>query len=305
MYMKRYIVYIILLCCPIGFFSSCIRDALQPCPPLSIRMDVADKNYSNIAEVAAMSLDTIRNEHLPFRAYISTLYYALENCATGEVVVLQRQYCVSGEDTLATCRNIPADLPFGRYVFTVWGNLPDKVSAADNFSPSELTLHPEAIEGVDVYLGSDTIDYDYDAAEFTVHLRRIKGKLLIQAYNLPPEISWSDKTISHISTHVTNTFEYGGTGSVHTEYEWGMEPTVLTDTYLAPTVEGMQSSIVLNLYDCAERLQPVLTPEVVSIKSCRNEICVVRYDYVREKDDFNIFVFVNDAWEQVHGMDLH
>ena len=31
--------------------ASCIRDDLEPCPPLSIKLNIVDKNYFNVEDV--------------------------------------------------------------------------------------------------------------------------------------------------------------------------------------------------------------------------------------------------------------
>lgn len=301
--MKRLIYYMVLLVLLPGY-TSCIRDELLPCPPLSIRFAVADKNYDNIAAIAALGLDTVRPAGLPFGSYVGTLYYQLQDCATGETVVLQRLHRVSGTDTLATCRDIPAELPFGRYAITIWGNLPEALTAADTFDPATLRLHPEAIEGVDVYLATDTVDYDYDRADFTIGLHRVKGKLVVQARQLPDSVRWSDKTVDNISAGVTATFDYSGATEVYTERAWAQADSVVSHTYLAPSAGGEPSAVEVHFYDDPARAEPVLTPRTAEVQLRRNEVAVVRYDYLRELGEFRVYVLVGEAWEEVHGMGL-
>ena len=63
--------------------SSCVRDDIQPCPPLQVHIVVKDKNYFNVDKV---ELEERKSEDLAFREYVPTLYYMLRDAATGEVV---------------------------------------------------------------------------------------------------------------------------------------------------------------------------------------------------------------------------
>ena len=63
--------------------SSCVRDEIEPCPPLQVNITVKDKNYFNVDKV---ELEERLPEDLAFREYIPTLHYTLRDAATGEVV---------------------------------------------------------------------------------------------------------------------------------------------------------------------------------------------------------------------------
>lgn len=82
-------------------FASCIRDEIEPCPPLQVRIAVKDKNYFNINEVARLGYAEKLAEDLPFRDYVSTLYYVLTNAETGETILEQPLMTLtSGEQEL-------------------------------------------------------------------------------------------------------------------------------------------------------------------------------------------------------------
>ena len=51
-------------------FASCIRDEIEPCPPLQVRIAVKDKNYFNINEVVRLGYAEKLAEDLPFRDYV-------------------------------------------------------------------------------------------------------------------------------------------------------------------------------------------------------------------------------------------
>ena len=48
--------------------------------------------------------------------------------------------------------------------------------------------------------------------------------------------------------------------------------------------------------------RPVLRPEDVHITMGRNEITILKYVYDSTEDDFDIFVRVNDEWEEILPM---
>ena len=70
-------------------WSSCIRDTVPPCPPLQVTLTVKDKNYFNIDDAVKLGLMERKAENLPFRDYVSTLYYVV-NDAEGNVVAEQK-----------------------------------------------------------------------------------------------------------------------------------------------------------------------------------------------------------------------
>lgn len=60
-------------------WSSCIRDSIPPCPPLQVTLTVKDKNYFNIDDAVKLGLMERKAENLPFRDYVSTLYYIVHD----------------------------------------------------------------------------------------------------------------------------------------------------------------------------------------------------------------------------------
>ena len=100
--------------------SSCIRDKINPCPPLQVKIAIADKNYINIDYVERETgLDHRLDEDMSFRSYIQKLFYALYDLETGEVVSVRYLHDVTGDADMATAY-LPEDLPFGRYGLVVW-----------------------------------------------------------------------------------------------------------------------------------------------------------------------------------------
>lgn len=282
--------------------GGCIREDIPECPPLSVMIGIKDKNYDNIDEVERNTgLDHKVDETLPFRSYIQKLYYSLTNVETNEVVFTQHLHDVQGDNPLATAY-LPKDLPFGTYALTVWGNIDNEAPIHDN--GRYYTMHTNQVEGYDVYMTNDTLVYDYDRANYTVELKRVKGKLLVQGVNLPPEISWSKKEITNLSLYAGRFGLYGGSGEVVNVTSWGEEPEVVTNTVLAPTASGEQSTVHFDLYDDEAMTTPRMSTGNIGIDIERNRIELVRINYDGETDRLNVYLLVNAQWEQVHELDI-
>lgn len=282
--------------------TGCVREDIEPCPPLSIMIGVKDKNYSNIDEVEKNTgLDHRVDENLSFRSYIQKLYYSLTNIKTNEVVFTQHLHEVQGDNQLATAY-VPEDLPFGTYVITIWGNIDNEAPVQDN--GRYYTMHTNEVEGYDVYMTNDTLTYDYENANYTVELKRVKGKLIVQGVDLPPEISWSRKEITHLSTYAGRNGLYAGSGDVVNVTTWGKEPEIVTNTVLAPTAGGEHSTVNFNLYDNEAMTDPRMSTGNIGINIDRNRIEVVKLKYDEGADKLNVYLLVNAGWEQVHELDI-
>lgn len=283
--------------------TSCVREDIPPCPPLQIWLGIEDRNYDNIDEVAAERLDTTRSDSEPFDAFVGTLYYVIEAYESHEVIVEHHVASVSGESLQVACEGIPEELPFGRYIVTVWGNLPGEGTLQQVGGLRASTLHPENVEGVDLYLACDTIDYTYDHGTHCLGLKRVKGKLLIEVRNLPADVRWSDKTIDHVAGRVDSRLAYSGATEVKTQYAWDGQPRIVTDTYVAPSVGGA-ATLDVNFYNDPSRSSPVCDPGTVKVPLNRNHITVVRYNYEAESGKFEAFVLVDSRWENIHDMEI-
>lgn len=277
-------------------FSSCLRDEIEPCPPLHVNIAVKDKNYFNVDKVA---LEERKSEDLAFKEYVPTLYYQLRDMATGEVVEEQGVFEVTGDEktfpvTFCDC------LPHGKYILTVWGGLKDNTPLGDDSLTA--ILHAEEKEGDDFYLTNDTLVYDAYHYDYTVEMERTKGKLIIQVENLPEDVNYSDKTVGGLYYDVDYRFKYSAQTKVHTQAEWSAKPEVVTKTVLSPSLQEKGSLLNAIFYDSPDRTVPVLTPQTVSITMKRNELTVLRYVYDNGK--FIIYILINDNWEMLHGMEI-
>ena len=277
--------------------ASCIRDDIDDCPPLRVNIAVKDKNYSNVDKV---DMEERRSEDLAFREYVPTLLYTLRDIKTGEVMEEQGVFRVEGDG-----KTVPVDfcpcLPHGTYVLTVWGGMKDMTSLSED--RTALALHPEHAEGDDIYLVNDTLVYDAYHYDYTVEMKRTKGKLIVEAEGLKQGLEHSTMKADHIYERVDSGFCYSSDTYASMQYDWTGQH-VLTKTVLAPSLKRNGSTLSLQFYDSAQRLSPVLSPKDVRITMRRNELTVLRYVWNEEKDDFVVYMLVNDNWEMVHGMEI-
>lgn len=295
--MKISLKSILLILLLVPALTSCIRDEIEDCPPLQVNIAVKDKNYFNVDKV---DMEERRSEDLAFREYVPTLFYMLRDAKTGEVMEEQGVFRVEGEAKTMKVDFCPC-LPHGTYVLTVWGGMKDMTSLSED--RTALALHPEHAEGDDIYLVNDTLVYDAYRYDYTVEMERTKGKLIVEAEGLKQGLEHSTMKADHIYERVDSGFSYSSDTYASMQYDWTGQH-VLTKTVLAPSLKRNGSTLSLQFYDSAQRLNPVLSPKDVRITMHRNELTVLRYVWNEEKDDFVVYMLVNDNWEMVHGMEI-
>ena len=288
---------ILLILLLVPALTSCIRDEIEDCPPLQVNIAVKDKNYFNVDKV---DMEERRSEDLAFREYVPTLFYMLRDAKTGEVMEEHGVFRVEGEAKTMKVDFCPC-LPHGTYVLTVWGGMKDMTSLSED--RTALALHPEHAEGDDIYLVNDTLVYDAYRYDYTVEMERTKGKLIVEAEGLEQGLEHSTMKADHIYERVDSGFSYSSDTYASMQYDWTGQH-VLTKTVLAPSLKRNGSTLSLQFYDSAQRLNPVLSPKDVRITMHRNELTVLRYVWNEEKADFVVYMLVNDNWEMVHGMEI-
>lgn len=285
--------------------TSCIRDKIYPCPPLKVMIAIEDKNYANIDFVERETgLDHRIDEDMPFRSYIQKLFYALYDLDTGEVVSIRHLHDVEGEAEMATAY-LPEDLPFGRYGLVVWGNIQreDGILADGRFGTYD--LHQGHVEGYDVYMTADELLYDELNHDYVVKLKRVKGKLLIQAVNFPQEIGWSRKTVSGVTGNVDYELHYSEPETVVTYTEWTSRSSeFVSSTFLSPSVTSEGSTVDADLYDSPDMEVPAIQLKTVRAEMSRNEITVLRYVYNEETGNTSIYILLDDGWDAVHNLEM-
>ena len=275
--MKRIHILLPLCLALVAALASCIREELQPCPPLSVKIGIEDKNYVNIDEVAQLTggLVSRLDENLPFRSYIQKLYYSLYSIDSAKVVLTRHLHEVQGDAKEATAY-LPEDLGFGEYV------------------------------GYADYVLYDDTHYDY-----TVMLERVKGQLLIEAKKLPANIRRSRKAVSRVHGGVDYRFRYeGGEGEyLVTDYDLE-ELTVqqghaLSRTAVAPTLDDEEDSgLYLRFFDDADAEEPVRQEDNLPVLMERNKITYLQYLYDNGAGEAEVRVWLDDHWEVLHNLSI-
>ena len=293
-------------------WSSCIRDSIPPCPPLQVTLTVKDKNYFNIDDAVKLGLMERKAENLPFRDYVSTLYYIVHD-AEGKVVAEQKNTLVDNDDQTQLI-TLPESLPYGKYTLTVWGNMKSDEPLGEDATTAEMEAVGAAAN--DIYLASTTFDYRYGSEEHSLAMERTKGNLLIKAEGIPDNIDFSTKDIYDIYNFVDNGFQYSTLTDIHTELDWQeIRSEIKSETLMCPSPSYEGSTLSVMFIDkSAAGIQgratyyPTLDPQDVNITMGRNEITILKYVYVDEggngEGDFEIYLRVNDNWELLHGMEL-
>ena len=293
-------------------WSSCIRDSIPPCPPLQVTLTVKDKNYFNIDDAVKLGLMERKAENLPFRDYVSTLYYIVHD-AEGKVVAEQKNTLVDNDEQTQLI-TLPESLPYGKYTLTVWGNMKSDEPLGEDATTAEMEAVGAAAN--DIYLASATFDYRYGNEEHLLAMERTKGDLLIKAEGIPDNIDFSTKDIQDIYNFVDNGFQYSTLTDIHTELDWQeIRSEIKSETLMcpSPSYEGSTLSVMFIDKSAAgtqgrATYHPTLEPQDVNITMGRNEITILKYVYVDEggsgEGDFEIYLRVNDNWELLHGMEL-
>lgn len=292
--MRTFVKPLAILLAIVPLLSSCIRDEVEPCPPLSLHIDVKDKNYFNVNKVEQ---EERKSEDLAFREYVPTLFYTLRNTETGEVVEEQGVFEVTNDEKLQDVEFCDC-LPHGKYVITVWGGLKDTNILSDD--RQTIALHQNNIEGTDLYLASDTLLYDPWHYDYTVYMERIKGKLIIEAKDLPDNMNHMTQQVGRLYGATDSRLGYSGITHMETTAQWSGD-NMTKKTVLSPSVNDKTSSINVDFRNDEGNHR---NPNDVDIAISRNMLTVLRYVWNKDQNKFLIYILVNDNWELVHGMEI-
>lgn len=296
----RHITTICTLALCATMLTSCIRETYEPCPAMQVNIDIKDHNFFNVDKVV---YETRRPENLAFYEYVPTLFYSLRRADTGELMEEQGPFYVEDEDQTINLKFCDC-YPHGKYVLTVWGGLEDASAVTDDGNVADIDFHPHGQPALDIYMTNDTLNYTADHYSYTVKMQRAKGRLVIVGENLPDGYRATRQTISGISAHMNERFEYSGEKSIVSDESWmpGGEP--ITETWLAPSLVDDGTKVHAEFYNPDDPTATPLRPKDIVLTMDRNYYSVVRYVWQEKEKDFQIFVLVNDNWEEVHGMEV-
>lgn len=291
--------------------GACVREKLPDCPPMQVTLSVKDKNYFNIDDAAKLGLLERKAEDLPFRSYVSSLYYIVHD-ADGNVVAEQKNTVIDNDDLVQQIV-LPSSLPYGTYSFTVWGNMKSDEPLGENATEADIEEVGAAFN--DIYLANGTFEYQYGKEKHTLGLERTKGNLLIKAENIPDNIDFSTKDIMDVFSLVDNSFNYSNLTDLHTNLDWEVHNEILTQTLVGPSPGYEDSALDVEFIEKGTSSQgdvrnasssASLVPERVYCTFGRNELTILRYVYVGDgsSNEFKVYIMVNAAWEQVIDMDI-
>lgn len=272
--------------------GSCIRDKESACisEEYHVRIFIEDKNYEN---VEAVDPDEEMDEALPFGMFIETLHYTLQNLETGAMF---REAELVSKTGMGDHYEIGfADVPYGRYRLTVWGNVMDNVPVG--------FLHKENQEDSDMYLASTIVTVDSPAESSDLMLKRAKGMLQLQLTNLPAYITSIGSNVTNVFESVGPEFEYAGNTSVMKTSPVQEEVEVT----LAPSVADGTSKLQIQLFMNATvtRADPVVSLPEIDLDIHRNEITLVNVNYNTHTDVWEIWTYINGKWVMIHSLDVN
>ena len=152
---------------------SCVKEVISDCPVL---VAVRDKNYDNAGEAGTPLID----ENLPILSYINSL--VLRN-RTGDSYTVYDETLSPGERVHRVDRS---HLMPGIDQLTLTAG--HSVEARQYFAgQTSVTLHPDGLEGDDIYTGYDDITVPV-TLEQTIWLYRTKGILIVEPVNMPADV---------------------------------------------------------------------------------------------------------------------
>ena len=225
-----------------ALLCGCIRDELEPCPPLRLSLEVADKNYVNSAAAARLGLRGGASGGSSLQGVCVGLGLSGERFGDGPCRGRARAV-TRGRRRGKRGGALPADLPYGSYVLTAWGNLGD--TAAFDSDLASLGLHPGGAEGSDAYFTRDTLVYALDSERFSCGMRRLKGKLILATERMPEAYAFSEWKVSDIMSRFSAEGGYREPTTLAFDRSWEREePAMVAKSLLAPPGNGARRRLI-------------------------------------------------------------
>lgn len=293
---SKYILYVSLFMLSFTCVSCLKERGNGDCPvTYRITLGVKDKNYANIGNVPELS---VKDEQLPFKAYVSTLMYYLRNMETGMIIKNVPTYAVTNNDKLQELDL--TGISAGRYILSVFGN--DGGVAVDNNGMLSYALHSAGTEGLDTYLLSDTLDLNPDHPDAYAELQRTKGMLYILLENLPDSVARIECQVTGIYQSIDQNGGYSDEAVVRKMFTENLLPSANILLNLAPTVVGKASVVRLALYARNSNTPFMFIPDFdVNVK--RNEVAAFRLDF-KSEGGVEIWIAMDGTWTKLHDMDI-
>jgi hypothetical protein len=262
---------------------SCLSDNISGC---GLEIAVRDKNYDNAAKVG----DIVRDETLPMISYIGSLVIGSHTVSGG-------YYAYSVEPLSAT--ELVHVLDTSRFVNGEYEITP--VGKGDN----PAILHPDGIEGTDLYIGYDVIKVPL-STNHTIWLYRTKGKLMVEPQNTPDDVSTLRVEVDGVYSTAEGGFGatvpivYTGSVSVAKQFDVataGAAPRF--ETLLAPSTGSISPLRIVFTFEDG-------TSETISmdIAILRNHITLVRPSYNTQTRRWDVTVMIDDKWVKINDLNI-
>lgn len=274
---------------------SCIKETEPECPPqYTVSVGVKDKNYTN-----TVSTNLIIDENLPFKSYVSTLYYLLKDINSGNIVSGDQNIVISDNSKNYTL--VFNNIPNGSYKLTVWGNTTGSSVISKNDVLETIQLHPNNQEHTDIYMASDTLEITQNPRSSSLDLIRTKGLIQVTYKNLPVAVSQIDQRIDLVSQQVDNQLQYSGSTDFTNSFTVITQPQFISQTFTAPGAGNTNAKLYLTLLQAP--LSPIIVP-AIDLAVTRNNISPVEVDYDQLSGKLEIWTMIDGVWSKIHVMEI-
>lgn len=292
-------IFSILIFLALSFIAvSCINESGNPTceeeDQYTVILSVKDKNYDNILDIPELSPEST---NLPFGTYIEGISYRLEELVSKKIVAYQDYAIVDPNET--THSLVFNNIPPGSYLLTTLGNLP--VTSKARATPMLVTLHDSRTDNTDIYMGTDTLNFDTSPHATSDLMGRLKGKLVVICKNFPAE---TDKIILEVdSVHLgisEETRNYAE--ATHVTQSFNAQEDIL-QMYLAPTVPNRKSTLSLLLFTSGSTTPFIIVPDTKFIVQ-RNHITEVLIDFNLGNQTIEVSIRIAGAWEKINEIHI-
>lgn len=286
--MNKMILYIltIVFLMPLG---SCIKEEMEACPvQFTVKVFIEDKQYINISEVPQLSK---KDENLPFRDFVGTIYYSLRERSTGITKIVSSFTPVMEDAKFYTI--VLNDIPEGQYELTVWGNVTEDVLSG--------MLHRGGMEQTDLYMANASLTFSSTSQSADLMMKRAKGNLLLICNDFPATITQMEEKVSSVYQSLDPQFVYSGS----TDVIKTAQIQQLNQLFLAPTVAGTNSKINLRFFNPNDPsdVNSLKLPEF-DVTMSRNKISVISVDYRDENKSWEIWTYIDGEWTLIHRLNI-